>query len=86
MVTIMSEGVSVANAVLIINQAETYRLKQGLSARMVTSSLIRPIPMTAFAMIAGMIPIVSGMGERGSHVAPLGQAVIRGLVLSLHWP
>lgn len=83
---IMSVGVSVANAVLIINQAETYRLKQGLSARiaarMAASSRIRPILMTAFAMIAGMIPIASGMGDGGSQVAPLGQAVIGGLILS----
>ena len=83
---IMSVGVSVANAVLIINQAETYRLKKGLSARMAAqmaaSSRLRPILMTAFAMIAGMIPIASGMGEGGSQVAPLGQAVIGGLILS----
>lgn len=83
---IMSVGVSVANAVLIINQAETYRLKQGFSARiaarMAASSRLRPILMTAFAMIAGMIPIASGLGDGGSQVAPLGQAVIGGLILS----
>lgn len=83
---IMSVGVSVANAVLIINQAETYRLKQGFSARiaarMAASSRVRPVLMTAFAMIAGMIPIASGIGDGGSQVAPLGQAVIGGLIFS----
>lgn len=83
---IMSVGVSVANAILIINQAEVYRLKQrysaGIAARMAASSRLRPILMTAFAMIAGMIPIASGLGEGGSQVAPLGQAVIGGLILS----
>lgn len=83
---IMSVGVSVANAILIINQAEAYRLKHGLcariAARMAASSRLRPILMTAFAMIAGMIPIASGLGEGGSQVAPLGQAVIGGLILS----
>lgn len=83
---IMSVGVSVANAVLIINQAEAYRLKHGLSAgiaaRMAASSRLRPVLMTAFAMIAGMIPIASGLGDGGSQVAPLGQAVIGGLILS----
>ena len=83
---IMSVGVSVANAVLIINQAETNRLQHGLSARMAArmaaSSRLRPILMTAFAMIAGMVPIASGMGDGGSQVAPLGQAVIGGLVFS----
>src|SRR5690606_7024571 len=83
---IMSVVVSVANAILIINQAEAYRLKHGLSARiaarMAASSRLRPILMTAFAMIAGMIPIASGIGDGGSQVAPLGQAVIGGLILS----
>jgi multidrug efflux pump subunit AcrB len=83
---IMSVGVSVANAVLIISQAESYRLKNGLSARtagrMAASSRLRPILMTAFAMIVGMIPIASGLGDGGSQVAPLGQAVIGGLMLS----
>ncbi len=83
---IMSVGVSVANAILIINQAEAYRLKHGFSARiaarMAASSRLRPILMTAFAMIAGMIPIASGLGDGGSQVAPLGQAVIGGLILS----
>ncbi len=41
-----------------------------------------PILMTSIAMIAGMIPMASGMGEGGDQVAPLGQAVIGGLIAS----
>ncbi|PTS99816.1 acriflavin resistance protein [Pedobacter sp. HMWF019] len=83
---IMSVGVSVSNAVLMINQAEVNRLKHNLAAKqaafLAVSSRLRPIIMTTLAMIAGMIPMSLGMGEGGEQVAPLGQAVIGGLVLS----
>ncbi len=83
---IMSVGVSVANSVLIVNQAEVYRLQHSISAyhaaRMAVASRLRPILMTASAMVAGMLPMASGMGESGSQVAPLGQAVIGGLLFS----
>ena len=83
---IMSVGVSVSNAVLMINQAETNRLKHGMEAKqaafLAASSRLRPIIMTTMAMIAGMIPMAIGMGEGAEQVAPLGQAVIGGLILS----
>jgi multidrug efflux pump subunit AcrB len=83
---IMSIGVSVSNAVLMVNQAEFYRREFNLSsqqaAKWAASSRLRPILMTTIAMIAGMIPIASGMGEGGEQVAPLGQAVIGGLIFS----
>jgi multidrug efflux pump subunit AcrB len=83
---IMSIGVSVSNAVLMVNQAEVYRREFNLSSRQAAkwaaSSRLRPILMTTIAMIAGMIPIASGMGEGGEQVAPLGQAVIGGLLFS----
>jgi len=83
---IMSVGVSVSNAVLMVNQAEVNRLKYGLSARqasfLAASSRLRPIIMTTLAMIAGMIPMSLGLGDGGDQVAPLGQAVIGGLLLS----
>lgn len=83
---IMSIGVSVSNAVLMINQAEFYRrefdLKSHQAAKWAASSRLRPILMTTLAMIAGMIPIASGMGDGGEQVAPLGQAVIGGLLFS----
>tara|TARA_B100000408_G_scaffold94330_1_gene72601 strand:- start:196 stop:1986 length:1791 start_codon:yes stop_codon:yes gene_type:complete len=83
---IMAVGVSVSNAVLIINQAEFFR-KEKLenaveSSRLAVASRFRPILMTALAMIAGMIPMALGLGDGGSQVAPLGQAVIGGLVFS----
>lgn len=82
---IMSVGVSVANAILMITNAENLRLeiKNAHQAGVIAaSSRIRPILMTSIAMIAGMIPMASGMGEGGDQIAPLGQAVIGGLVAS----
>lgn len=83
---IMSVGVSVANAVLMIDQAEMNRFKNKIhvnqSALLAASSRLRPIIMTTLAMIAGMIPMASGMGEGGEQIAPLGQAVIGGLLMS----
>jgi multidrug efflux pump subunit AcrB len=82
---IMSVGVSVANAILMITMAENlrYELKDSESAAInAANSRIRPILMTSIAMIMGMIPMASGMGEGGDQVAPLGQAVIGGLIAS----
>ncbi len=82
---IMSVGVSVANAILMITNAENLRLTIGdvrEAAMVAARSRIRPILMTSIAMVAGMIPMGSGMGEGGDQVAPLGQAVIGGLIAS----
>lgn len=82
---IMSTGVSVANAILIVTNAEKLRLDYRDSTRSaITSAAIRlrPILMTSFAMMAGMIPMASGMGEAGEQTAPLGRAVIGGLFAS----
>ena len=82
---IMSVGVSVANAILMITNAESLRVEVKDPRRagvMAAGSRIRPILMTSLAMIAGMIPMASGMGEGGDQVAPLGQAVIGGLIAS----
>jgi multidrug efflux pump subunit AcrB len=82
---IMSVGVSVANAILMITNAENLRLElqdAKQAGLMAAGSRIRPILMTSLAMIAGMIPMASGMGEGGDQVAPLGQAVIGGLIAS----
>ena len=49
---------------------------------MAASIRLRPILMTSFAMIAGMIPMASGLGEAGDQSAPLGRAVIGGLAAS----
>ncbi len=82
---IMSTGVSVANAILIVTNAEKLRLDYHDSTKAsITSASIRlrPILMTSFAMMAGMVPMASGMGEAGEQTAPLGRAVIGGLLAS----
>ncbi|GAB3265505.1 efflux RND transporter permease subunit [Larkinella harenae] len=82
---IMSVGVSVANAILMVTNAENLRLEIGDTRKAVVlaaNSRIRPILMTSIAMIAGMVPMASGMGEGGDQIAPLGQAVIGGLIAS----
>jgi multidrug efflux pump subunit AcrB len=82
---IMSVGVSVANAILMVTNAENLRLEIGDTRQAVVlaaNSRIRPILMTSFAMIAGMVPMASGLGEGGDQIAPLGQAVIGGLIAS----
>ncbi|MHC5202496.1 efflux RND transporter permease subunit [Myroides sp. LJL119] len=83
---IMSLGVSVSNAVLLVNQAEFYRknmcLKPVNAARLAASSRLRPVLMTAAAMFAGMLPMALGIGDGAEQVAPLGRAVIGGLIAS----
>ncbi len=82
---IMSTGVSVANAILIVTNAESLRLeyKDPFKAAYTAASIrLRPILMTSLAMIAGMIPMASGLGEAGDQSAPLGRAVIGGLAAS----
>ncbi len=82
---IMSVGVSIANAVLLINNAETLRLQTGdatTAALQAANLRMRPIIMTTLAMIAGMLPIAIGFGEGGDQVSPLGRAVVGGLFAS----
>jgi multidrug efflux pump subunit AcrB len=82
---IMSVGVSVANAILMVTNAENLRLQlkdASNAATQAANSRIRPILMTTIAMIAGMLPMASGLGEGGDQIAPLGQAVIGGLIAS----
>ncbi len=82
---IMSVGVSVSNAILLITNAEHIRLtgKDAMESAIEAMELrLRPILMTTIAMIAGMIPMASGLGEAGDQTAPLGRAVIGGLIAS----
>ncbi|MDO8367376.1 MAG: efflux RND transporter permease subunit, partial [Saprospiraceae bacterium] len=83
--TIMALGVSVANSILLINAAEGFRRKGEPAWKSAIEGAflrLRPILMTAAAMIAGMIPLASGLGETGKQIAPLGVAAIGGLALS----
>jgi multidrug efflux pump subunit AcrB len=82
---IMSVGVSISNAVLLITNAEQLRKQNGdalKSAKEAASLRLRPIVMTALAMVVGMIPMAIGMGEAGDQTSPLGRAVIGGLIAS----
>jgi multidrug efflux pump subunit AcrB len=81
---IMAVGVAVANAILLITNAETLRKQDPKSNYFSNAAYnrIRPILMTSFAMIAGMIPMSLGLGEGGEQTAPLAIAVIGGLVFS----
>jgi multidrug efflux pump subunit AcrB len=78
---IMAIGVAVANAILLATFAERYR-QEGAAADAAAirgaTSRLRPILMTTFAMIAGMIPVAFG----AEQLAPLGRAVIGGLAAS----
>ena len=79
---IMAVGVAVANAILLVTFAERARMA-GATAHAAAvegaRSRLRPILMTSFAMIAGMIPMALGLGEGGEQSAPLGRAVVGGL-------
>jgi multidrug efflux pump subunit AcrB len=82
---IMAIGVAVANAILVVTFAEGYR-RQGRTAIQAgiegARTRVRPILMTSLAMIAGMVPMALGLGEGGDQTAPLGRAVIGGLLAS----
>jgi multidrug efflux pump subunit AcrB len=79
---IMSVGVAVANAILLVTFAERARMNGASAADAAlegASSRLRPILMTGGAMIAGMIPLALSFGQGGGQAAPLGRAVIGGL-------
>jgi multidrug efflux pump subunit AcrB len=81
---IMSVGVATANSILLVSFANE-RLRGGddviEAALEAGSTRLRPVLMTAFAMMVGMLPMASGLGEGGEQNAPLGRAVIGGLML-----
>ncbi|MBE9461813.1 efflux RND transporter permease subunit [Dyadobacter subterraneus] len=82
---IMSVGVSISNAVLLVTNAEQLRKHNGnalLSAKEAVELRLRPILMTSVAMIVGMIPMAAGLGEGGDQASPLARAVIGGLIAS----
>jgi multidrug efflux pump subunit AcrB len=82
---IMCIGVATANSILMVVFANDERL-EGLDARAAALSAgvvrIRPVLMTAAAMIFGMLPMALGLGEGGEQNAPLGRAVIGGLLVA----
>jgi multidrug efflux pump subunit AcrB len=82
---IMCVGVATANSILVVSFAKD-ELAKGVGA--VDAAIaagfarFRPVIMTALAMIIGMVPMALGMGEGGEQNAPLGRAVIGGLVFA----
>jgi multidrug efflux pump subunit AcrB len=82
---IMSIGVATANSILLVNFANDLRETgaDAFSAALEAGfTRLRPVLMTALAMIVGMLPMALGMGEGGEQNAPLGRAVIGGLILA----
>jgi len=82
---IMSIGVATANSILLVTFANEQRQegKSALEAALEAGrTRMRPVLMTAAAMILGMLPMSLGMGEGGEQNAPLGRAVIGGLVVA----
>ncbi|HET9580704.1 MAG TPA: efflux RND transporter permease subunit, partial [Usitatibacter sp.] len=82
---IMTMGVATANSILLVSFARD-REAQGAApmaaALEAGATRIRPVLMTALAMIIGMIPMATGLGEGGEQNAPLGRAVIGGLAFA----
>ena len=82
---IMCMGVATANSILVVSFARE-RMREGLTAREAGLDAgfvrIRPVLMTALAMIIGMVPMASGLGEGGEQNAPLGRAVVGGLLFA----
>ncbi len=82
---IMSIGVGVANSILLVTFANDLR-PLGMDSRAAAleagATRLRPVLMTAAAMMIGMIPMSLGLGEGGEQNAPLGRAVIGGLLLA----
>ena len=81
---IMAIGIAVANAILLVTFAEQARLHGGATTLPpgihAAGTRMRPVLMTSAAMIAGMIPMALAFGEGAQATAPLGRAVIGGLI------
>ncbi len=83
---IMSVGISVSNSILVVSFANDLRGVREMSPFEAViaagKTRLRPILMTALAMIIGMVPMALGLGEAGEQNAPLGRAVIGGLAFA----
>lgn len=87
---IMAVGVAVANAILLVTFSESIRRKNArgdqadpaAAAVEGAKSRVRAVVMTSCAMIAGMMPLALGLGEGGDQTAPLGRAVVGGLIFA----
>ena len=82
---IMCMGVATANSILVVSFAQRAVGRHGdpiARPRRSRLARFRPVMMTALAMIIGMMPMALGLGEGGEQNAPLGRAVIGGLLFA----
>src|SRR5882762_2835271 len=83
---IMAVGIATSNSILLVSYANDARVENNVSpleaALEAGKTRLRPVLMTALAMIIGMIPMALALGEAGEQNAPLGRAVIGGLVMA----
>jgi multidrug efflux pump subunit AcrB len=84
---IMAVGIAVSNSILLVNFANDYRGEKPEASPLEAAleagrTRLRPVLMTALAMIIGMIPMALALGEAGEQNAPLGRAVIGGLIMA----
>jgi multidrug efflux pump subunit AcrB len=84
--SIMTIGISVSNSILVVSFANDLRARGGIGVveAVIEAGTIRlrPVMMTALAMIIGMVPMALGLGDAGEQNAPLGRAVIGGLIVA----
>ena len=84
--SIMAVGIATANSILLVSFANDVRVETGVTpfaaAMEAGKTRLRPVLMTALAMIIGMLPMAFAMGEAGEQNAPLGRAVIGGLLIA----
>ncbi len=82
---LMSVGVATANSILVVSQARERLALHGQAARAAIEAgvlRLRPVIMTALAMIIGMLPMALGLGEGGEQNVPLGRSVVGGLLFA----
>ncbi len=79
--SILCVGVATANSILVVSFANEQRPTRDPRGAALAAGMarLRPVIMTALAMIIGMVPMAIGLGEGGEQNAPLGRAVIGGL-------
>jgi multidrug efflux pump subunit AcrB len=84
--SIMAVGIAVSNSILVVSFANDQRIERRISASEAAieagKTRLRPVLMTAGAMLLGMLPMAIGSGEGGEQNAPLGRAVIGGLLVA----
>jgi len=84
--SIMAVGIATSNSILLVSYANDARVEKHISpleaALEAGKTRLRPVLMTALAMIIGMIPMALALGEAGEQNAPLGRAVIGGLLVA----